>query len=72
VVNGRFKGGYITRHYGEPDRDIHAVQLELAQCTYMDEQVPFDYREDLAAPTQVVLRKLLQAMLEWGRETYGR
>ncbi len=37
VLNGRFKGGYITRHYGEPERGIHAVQLELAQRTYMDE-----------------------------------
>lgn len=37
VANGRFKGGYITRHYGEPANGIHAVQLELAQCNYMDE-----------------------------------
>ena len=37
VLNGRFKGGYITRHYGEPASGIHAVQLELAQRTYMDE-----------------------------------
>ena len=72
VLNGRFKGGYITRHYGQPAQHIHAVQLELTQCTYMDEQVPFDYREDLAAPTQIVLRRLLLAMLDWGRERYGR
>ncbi|MNL71307.1 N-formylglutamate amidohydrolase [compost metagenome] len=72
MLNGRFKGGHITRHYGQPDQHIHAVQLELAQCTYMDEQVPFDYREDLAVPTQVVLRRLLQAMLEWGRQRYGK
>ena len=44
VVNGRFKGGHITRHYGQPDRAVHAVQLELAQRTYMNEQPPFDYR----------------------------
>ncbi len=37
VLNGRFKGGYITRHYGEPKKGVHAVQLELAQRTYMDE-----------------------------------
>ena len=72
VLNGRFKGGYITRHYGRPQEQVHAVQLELAQSTYMEEQVPFDYREDLAEPTQEVLRQLLQAMLDWGRERYGR
>lgn len=37
VVNGRFKGGYITRHYGDPERNIHALQLEIAQRAYMDE-----------------------------------
>lgn len=37
VANGRFRGGYITRHYGDPANNIHAVQLELAQCNYMDE-----------------------------------
>ena len=37
VVNGRFKGGYITRHYGEPEKGVHALQLELSQATYMNE-----------------------------------
>lgn len=37
VVNGRFKGGYITRHYGRPEAGVQAVQLELAQRAYMDE-----------------------------------
>lgn len=37
VTNDRFKGGYITRHYGDPDNNIHALQLEVAQRTYMDE-----------------------------------
>ncbi len=38
VVNGRFKGGYITRAYGLPKEKIHAIQLELSQATYMDEE----------------------------------
>jgi len=37
VVNGRFKGGYITRAYGDPDNNVHAIQLELSQATYMNE-----------------------------------
>lgn len=72
VLNGRFKGGHITRHYGDPARDIHAVQLELAQSTYMQEQEPFAYREKLAQPTQEVLRKLLETLLAWGRDRYRR
>ena len=38
VLNGRFKGGYITRHYGSPENDVHAVQLEIAQRAYMNEE----------------------------------
>ena len=62
VVNGRFKGGYITRHYGRPAERIDAIQLELAQLNYMDEE-SFGYREDLAEATQRVLRRLLEACL---------
>ena len=70
VLNGRFKGGHITRHYGDPANDIHAVQLELAQSTYMEEVEPFVYREDLAQPTQVVLRGLLEEVLAWSEKRY--
>lgn len=65
VLNGRFKGGHITRHYGQPDRDVHAVQLELAQRTYMNEQPPFDYRADLASKVQPTLQHMVQAMIAW-------
>lgn len=71
VLNGRFKGGYITRHYGIPAQDVHAVQLELGQATYMQEQPPFTYQPSLAEPTQQVLRQLLGAALAWGRQRYG-
>jgi N-formylglutamate deformylase len=62
VVNGRFKGGYITRHYGRPADGIDAVQLELAQCNYMDED-SFEYVEGRAANLQRVIRALLEACL---------
>lgn len=62
VINGRFKGGYITRHYADPARGIEAVQLEMAQCSYMDED-SFAWRDDLAAMVQPVLRALLTAAL---------
>jgi N-formylglutamate deformylase len=60
ITNGRFKGGYITRHYGKPEQGIDAVQLELAQSTYMDEATG-KWDEAKAAKLQVVLRKLLVA-----------
>jgi N-formylglutamate deformylase len=65
VLNGRFKGGYITRHYGSPAKNIHAAQLELSERTYMDEKPPFDYDEVLATRVRVVLRELLETMLAW-------
>ncbi|MCW2480875.1 N-formylglutamate deformylase [Candidatus Symbiopectobacterium sp. NZEC135] len=58
VINGRFKGGYITR-YGQPAQQQHAVQLELAQCNYMEEQAPFAWHAEKAAALQVQLKKLL-------------
>jgi N-formylglutamate deformylase len=41
AVDGRFKGGYITRHYGQPESDVHAVQLEMCWSTYMHEEPPY-------------------------------
>jgi N-formylglutamate deformylase len=67
--NGRFKGGYITRHYGQPEARVHAIQLEMCQCLYMNEAAPFGYRPDLAAEVQPMLRELLGAAADWaGRE----
>ena len=65
VLNGRFKGGYTTRHYGRPADGVHAVQLELAQLTYMDEDPPYAFRDDLAAAIRPVLQSVLQAMIGW-------
>src|SRR2546423_3599899 len=64
VTNGRFKGGYITRHYRRPADSVHALQLEMCHASYMDEPAPFEYRPDLAAPVQPGLRRLLDAVVE--------
>ena len=67
VVNGRFKGGYITRHYGEPENDIHALQLEIAQRAYMDEtQCEFD--EARALSLRATLASMLQSYLAAARK----
>ncbi|CAH2896692.1 MAG: N-formylglutamate deformylase (EC [uncultured Paraburkholderia sp.] len=64
VANGRFKGGYITRHYGQPSQGVHAVQLELSQITYMQEQLPYTYDEALAAKIEPLLEQLVATALE--------
>lgn len=65
VLNGRFKGGYITRSYGRPAENIHAVQLELSEATYMEEAPPYAFREDLAARLRPVLRTLLETFVRF-------
>ena len=62
VLNGRFKGGYITRHFGRPSENIHAIQLELAQHCYMDEQSR-DYDLQAAARLINALQTMLAAFL---------
>ena len=63
VVNGRFKGGYITRHYGDRASGIDAIQLELAQCNYMDE-ASLGYLPELAESVQRVVQLLLEASIK--------
>jgi N-formylglutamate deformylase len=65
ILNGRFKGGYITRQYGAPERGVHAMQLELTQSSYMSETYPFGYEETLATRIQPTLRAMLSTMLEF-------
>ena len=71
IVNGRFKGGYITRHYGKPADDIQAVQLEMCQIVYMQETAPFAYDPKRADAVQPVLKSLVEAALSWGKQAYG-
>ena len=80
ALNGRFKGGYITRRYGEPARGVHAIQLEMCQCLYMNEpgmdktllqgadDTPFAYRPDLAERVLPTLQAMVQAAVHWAQK----
>lgn len=69
VINGRFKGGYITRHYGDPDGRIAAVQLEIAQRAYMDESTRI-FDEEKAEKLRGTLRAMLNAFRDSGRHAW--
>jgi N-formylglutamate deformylase len=61
VANGRFRGGWTTRHYGRPKDGVQAIQMELTQTTHLkSETPPFDYDVDKAAGLRPVLRRILQ------------
>jgi N-formylglutamate deformylase len=63
VLNGRFKGGWTTRHYGKPEQNVHAIQIELAQSTYLEtECAPFAYDDKKANKLRVHLKAMLQAI----------
>jgi formiminoglutamase len=64
VLNGRFKGGWATRHYGQPVDKMHAIQMELAQSTYMNEAAPWDYRPDKAERLRPILYKIISDLIE--------
>ena len=71
VHNGRFKGGYTTRAYGDPANGVHAVQMEQSQITYMVEEPPFDYLAEHAELVRPTLRALLAEMLDWAASRQG-
>ncbi|WP_157019040.1 N-formylglutamate deformylase [Mesorhizobium xinjiangense] len=66
VRDGRFKGGFITRHYGEPARNVHALQIEIAQDCYMLEESPWTYLPEKADRLKQALAALVAAMVEFG------
>lgn len=70
VVNGRFKGGWITRHYGAPQHNIHAVQMELAIRGYGNEDGvwPPAWDPALAAPLQAKLHTILNTCLSFAKD----
>ena len=67
VLNGRFQGGFITRHYGDPAGRVHAVQLEIAQRVYMDEPARA-YDVEKASRLRGTLRHLLEIFKELGKK----
>jgi len=62
VLNGRFKGGWTTRHYGQPQKGVHAIQLELAQRTYMREAAPWSCDTTRAERLRKHLRHILNEL----------
>lgn len=77
VANGRFKGGYITRHHGKPDKGVHGIQMELACRAYIDEPLgpvnetnwPTPFNDSYAAPIRATLHDILTTCLAFARTT---
>ncbi|MBW6418787.1 N-formylglutamate deformylase [Celeribacter sp. PS-C1] len=69
VRDGRFKGGYITRHYGQPEQNVHALQIEIAQDCYMIEETPWTYLPDRAERLKKVLAQLIAVMADFTPKT---
>lgn len=65
VLNQRFKGGYITRAYGDPAHNVHSIQLEMTQSNYMMESPPWTMQPGIAAELSLQLRDLLNITVEW-------
>ena len=65
ITNGRFKGGWTTRRYGRPKHGYHAIQMELAQSTYMSETPPWDYFRHRAETLRVTLMHILETLSNW-------
>lgn len=68
VLNGRFKGGWTTRHYGRPAHGLHAIQMELAQSSYMLERPPWTYDPHRAERLRGHLRSILEELIRWRPE----
>lgn len=66
TVNGRFKGGWTTRHYGQPEKNIHAIQMELTQSSHLvAEAAPFDLDPAKSEILRGHLRHILEAVEAW-------
>ncbi|WP_300526763.1 N-formylglutamate deformylase [Maricaulis sp.] len=71
VCNGRFKGGWITRHYGQPQRQVHALQMEIGQDAYMSPAPDFTFDPDRAARLRPVLKSIIAAALDAAADLYA-
>ncbi|MEZ5669419.1 MAG: N-formylglutamate deformylase [Alphaproteobacteria bacterium] len=65
VHDGRFKGGYITRRYGQPEQGVHALQIEIVQAAYMTEGPPWVWDEAKARPLMAVLGAMVGTLADW-------
>ena len=65
VTDGRFKGGYITRHYGRPDQGWHAVQMEMTWSSYLGEASPPHWDPVRAEPARRVMKGLIESLSQW-------
>ena len=65
IVNGRFKGGWTTRHYGRPSEGFHAIQMELAQSTYMIERTSWNNLPNKANSLRQHLKSILEMLSNW-------
>jgi formiminoglutamase len=66
TLNGRFKGGWTTRHYGQPETGVHAIQMELTQSSHLSaEAAPFDLDPDKMQNLRVHLKAILASIEEW-------
>ncbi len=66
VLNGRFRGGWTTRHYGQPHQGQHAIQMELAQSAYLTcEHAPWTYDTQKAEALRAHLAKILTRLAGW-------
>lgn len=67
VLDGRYKGGHVTRRYGRPGDGVHAIQLEMTRATYMEESAPFRLDAARVAGLRPLLRACLGSALDWAR-----
>lgn len=67
VLNGRFRGGWTVRHYGDPGDGVHAIQLEIAQRAYLDEGTPHVWQQDVADRLRPDLARILQACTDFAK-----